>query len=139
MTYKVFRSSATPEQVCALTRVVADFLKDWIQDAELIYDLRLVLSEACTNVLLHGYGPDTMGDLEVHIYIEPLKRICMELRDKGAPFSGPEHSLCSGPHDERGRGLYIMSRLVDSFSYKHEQGQNTLRIERYIEERAWKG
>jgi len=139
MTCKVFRSWTTPEQITELTRSVADFLGEWIQDNDLIYDLRLVLSEACTNVLLHGYGPNTMGQLEVHIHIEPLKRICLELRDRGSPFFGPEHTFCSAPQDERGRGLFIMSRLADSLSYKHEQGQNTLSIERCIEESAWKG
>jgi serine/threonine-protein kinase RsbW len=139
MPSKVFRSQATPEQVNALTRAVADFLGHWIQDVDVIYDLRLVLSEACTNVLLHGYGPNTMGELEVHTYVDPMKKICLELRDNGTPFSGPEQTYCSGPFDERGRGLYIMSRLVDSFSYKHDQGLNILRIERYIQECAWKG
>jgi anti-sigma regulatory factor (Ser/Thr protein kinase) len=80
-----------------------------------------------------------MGELEVHTYVDPMKKICLELRDNGTPFSGPEQTYCSGPFDERGRGLYIMSRLVDSFSYKHDQGLNILRIERYIQECAWKG
>ncbi|MFW6105973.1 MAG: ATP-binding protein [Desulfovermiculus sp.] len=136
---KVFHSRATPEKINSLTRSVAEFLQDWIQDSDLIYDFRLVLSEACTNVMLHAYGPEARGELEVHIQIDPRKKICMEVRDHGPPFDGPEETVCSDPQDEFGRGLFIISRLVDSFGYQHNQGQNTLSMERRIEESAWKG
>ncbi|WP_051564366.1 ATP-binding protein [Desulfovermiculus halophilus] len=140
MAHKIYQSLAAPEQINALTKSVADFLQHWIHDQELIYDLRLVLHEACTNVLLHSYGRDAGGELEVHIHIDPRKRIRLEVRDNGPPFQGPEQSIrSSAPQDESGRGLFIISRLVDSFAYQYAQGQNTLSMERVIEERAWKG
>lgn len=138
--HKTFRSPATPEQISALTKSVADFIQGWIQDKELIYDLRLVLSEACTNVVLHGYGLDAQGELEVHIHIDPLKKILLEVRDSAPPFYGPRQTIrSSSPQEEGGRGLFIISRLVDSFAYNYAQGQNTLSMERAIEENAWKG
>jgi len=138
ITHKDFHILATPEQVSLLTRSVAEFLQKWIQDPVVIHDLRLVLSEACTNVLLHAYGPQNIGELEVHIQIEPGQKVRLEIRDNGVPFEGPTHTTCSGPEDEHGRGLYIISQLMDSFAYKHAQGRNTLRLERGIEEHAWK-
>jgi len=123
-----------------LTRSVADFLQEWIEDKDLIHDLRLVLSEACVNVALHGYGQQADGKLEVHIYIDPLKKIHLEVRDNAPPFYGPQQSVYSpGPKDESGRGLFIISRLVDAFAYNYANGQNTLSMERAIEENVWKG
>ena len=86
MIHKAFHCQATPEEIMHLTRSVADFLQDWIQDKDLIYDLRLVLSEACANVALHGYGQQANGSLEVHIHIDPLKKVRLEVRDNAPPF-----------------------------------------------------
>jgi serine/threonine-protein kinase RsbW len=140
MIHKVFHSQATAEEIMQLSRSVADFLQEWIEDKDLIYDLRLVLSEACANVALHGYGQQVNGRLEVHIHIDPLKKVRLEVRDNAPPFYGPRHPVySSGPKDESGRGLFIISRLVDTFAYNYAKGQNTLSMERAIEEKAWKG
>jgi serine/threonine-protein kinase RsbW len=140
MTYKVFHSQTSAEEIMQLTRSVADFLQEWIEDKDLIYDLRLVLSEACANIALHGYGQQVNGRLEVHIHIDPLKKVRLEVRDNAPPFYGPQQPVySSGPKDESGRGLFIISRLVDTFAYNYTKGQNTLSMERAIEEKAWKG
>lgn len=139
MIRKEFVCKSTPQAVSRLTKNVAAYLQTWIQDAEVIFDLRLALSEACTNVVLHAYANQRNEEFTVRLNIWPGKKITIELKDRGTPFYGPKQAITEcDPYDEHGRGLFIISKIMDSFVYDHSQGYNTLSLERYIQEHAWK-
>jgi serine/threonine-protein kinase RsbW len=72
------------------------------------HDVELALSEACSNVLLHS-GPGEEYDVRLE-----LDERCCELRvvDVGQGFE-PGQRADQDPQAERGRGLGVMSALVD--------------------------
>lgn len=120
-----------------MARSAASFLKEAVtKDSELLYDLELLIMEACANIVMHGY-PEEPGDIEVHISLMGSNRLAIEVHDWSEPFSGPsEEAYEINPHMESGRGVFIIDQLADSFTYDRVESKNILRLEKQLVSRA---
>ena len=132
---RVFRNQANPEGVGKVIKMATSFLQSQLEDLELINDLKLALTEACSNVALHAYPEKSKGDVEVQIVLDPNRFIRITILDWGRPFQGPDpDNLSMHPEEESGRGLYIISQLVDSYDYRNDDDKNILTLEKIFEE-----
>jgi serine/threonine-protein kinase RsbW len=93
-----------------------------------IEDLKLALSEACTNAVDHAYCGGE-GEIEVSCNIFP-NRLEIEVIDRGNSFDVKEVEQRTGPIEldpsntlrERGLGLYLMKSLMDHVDIKGDNG-----------------
>jgi len=116
-----------------MARSAVSFLQRATADPNLLYDIELLLTEACSNVILHSYERQPDGDIEVRLELQNGTRMVLELSDWGAPYAGPApQSVRPDPHAESGRGVYIISHLADVYSYERSDGRNILRIEKEL-------
>ena len=100
---------AVPESLHHVRRQLLEFLTDagyttWVNDT-----VRLAVSEACANVVLHAYGPES-GPLRVEAVITPQAELFVSVRDEGRGFQAYDES----PHT--GFGLPLMASLADNLS-----------------------
>jgi anti-sigma regulatory factor (Ser/Thr protein kinase) len=66
------RLPANADQIPVARRAVADFCELYGLPAPLVDDVKLVVTEACTNVVLHAYeGVERAGMFEVRAHVEP--------------------------------------------------------------------
>src|SRR5438309_2063498 len=74
---------------------------------ETLSDLKLALTEACTNSVRHAYQEGRIGAVEIVYQLEP-DRLVVEIVDEGAGFA-PEQVEVSGNGDlsEGGLGIAI--------------------------------
>ncbi|MFC7441630.1 anti-sigma B factor RsbW [Laceyella putida] len=94
-----------------------------------IEDLKLAVSEACTNAVDHAYcGGD--GEIEVSCNIFP-NRLEIEVVDRGNSFNIDEIEKRTGPIQvgptmnalrERGLGVFLMRSLMDHVDIKGDNG-----------------
>ncbi len=84
-------------------------------DADVVSDIELALTEACTNVLDHAVGDD---DYTVRAGIDG--RVCViEVIDRGHGFDGSQHGLQDAAEGaEEGRGVQLMRSLVDRLEFQ---------------------
>jgi serine/threonine-protein kinase RsbW len=121
-----------------------DDLKQLLQmneiEGKLCNDLKLAVSEAFTNALVHGNKLDPKRKVEINITINN-QFITADIIDEG--FGEPARMLAEEDQDlwrERGRGVILMETVADrvTFSRDHVTGglQCTLLFdrERYINE-----
>lgn len=101
-------------------------------DPDAIYDLRLAIEEAVTNIVNHGYqGMD--GYIEVEISGED-NYFVLRLRDNASPFdptqvSAPDLSESLFTRDSGGAGILLMEQSVDKISYLRSiDGKNELSL-----------
>jgi serine/threonine-protein kinase RsbW len=82
-------------------------------DPELLADLKLAVTEACSNVVRHAYPGRLDGTLRVRIELLP-DRLSVEVADHGAGFE-PERVTEWDPLAlrESGMGLSIIRSVVD--------------------------
>lgn len=89
-----------------ITRLRRDF------PAEVLGDLKLALTEACTNSVRHAYA-DGSGTVEI-VYELYADKLAVEVHDRGEGFTRPS----AGPGDESelnegGLGIAIIEALSD--------------------------
>lgn len=103
-------------------------------DPDDLSDLKLALTEACTNSIRHAYAGHC-GSVEIEFRIEP-ESITIEVLDDGGGFE-LAHSLPDGEPDEGGLGLAIISAVTDEAeSGRRQDGTGSrLRFRKRLAER----
>ena len=93
-------------------------------DQDVIHDIEVALSEACTNVLDHSGGEQ---EYEVSAGIDGT-RCVIEVVDRGdSPFDGSSHGHDSAAGTaEDGRGIQLMRALVDRVEFSHHHTAGTV-------------
>lgn len=100
------------------------------------YHTELCVVEAVTNIIEHGYRGEPGHEVFVTITVVP-GRLELRIRDRGAPIPEPLRPpdlLDPDPRNleslaERGRGLYLIHRLMDAVEYRvGEEGNELLLV-----------
>ncbi|SRR6266545_698708 len=86
------------------------------------HDVELALSEACTNVLLHA-GPGDEYDVRVEI---DQRRCELRIVDVGKGFDAATPRRVGDRDAERGRGLGLMTALVDKVQFVSKPAAGTV-------------
>ena len=103
---------------------------------ELLFQIELVLEEIGTNMI--KYARDGERETEIQITLTSgSKSLTMEIIDNGRPFDpladSPPPDLDSEVQDRPigGLGVYLVRKLMDEASYRHEDGKNKLTLTKY--------
>ena len=97
---------ARPENVAVIRHVLGAFAEALRLPDGLVEDLRLAVTEACTNVVRHAYAPESPGPVEVSIQPEDdVLSVVVADRGRGIGTS----SDTSGP----GLGLPLIAAIAD--------------------------
>jgi anti-sigma regulatory factor (Ser/Thr protein kinase) len=118
------------QQIPQLAEFVEAIAEEKGIDQAMAMSLNLALEEAVTNVILYAYpdGIDGLVDIEAFIEDDCLRFI---LSDSGKPFdptAAPDADVTLGV-DERqigGLGIYLVRNIMDTVSYRYENGKNIL-------------
>lgn len=96
---------------------------------EEIEDMKVAVSEACNNAVIHAYEPDRQGIIELRFepFPEGLRII---VKDQGNSFDGVSKlEESTSLHDQElsetnigGLGLYLMQALMDEVEVKNNGG-----------------
>jgi serine/threonine-protein kinase RsbW len=100
---------------------------------EMVADLKLALTEACTNAVRHAYdGGDGMVEITYELYAD---RLVVEVADDGDGFDLAPTSSVAGDDElvEGGLGIAIIRALADELVISgREQGGSTLRFVKHL-------
>jgi serine/threonine-protein kinase RsbW len=101
---------------------------------EVVSDLKLAVTEACTNVIRHAYGENGSGEIVVRYTVEP-GLISVEVEDSGAGFELGAAPSGSRNGDGNGMGLMIIRVLSDELSVSSEgSGTRLVFVKRFSPE-----
>lgn len=119
---------------------IIDFLMDspdMPNDEALRFRLRLSIEEAVENVVRYAYDGG-IGWLEAGTSLDhDSLLLTVELRDAGVPFNPleqPDPDVTAKAEDRNigGLGIYLCKKLMDSISYRYENGNNILTMTKKI-------
>ncbi len=108
--------------------------------SQFVYSLELVVQEAASNIVRHGYGEQPGGLINLKLEIEESNQsgelaVIIELADSASHFdpTGPMNLQLEPPgFEESGYGLYLIKVLTDRVIYRRDGGRNHLRLEKII-------
>jgi serine/threonine-protein kinase RsbW len=96
---------------------------------ETLHDLKLALTEACTNSVKHAYQEDGIGSVDI-VYELHGDRLTVEVGDAGSGFETRDDMVnAGGDLAEGGLGIAIIRALTDEVEIgKREGGGSRLRF-----------
>ncbi len=99
---------------------------------ETLHDLKLALTEACTNSVRHAYADGREGEVEILYELEP-DRLVVEVGDEGSGFE-PGEGRSEGPElEEGGLGIAIIRAVADEVEIgPRGEGGSRLRFVKFL-------
>ena len=98
----------------------------------LVADLKLALTEACSNVVRHAYKEQPAGEVEVRYELDEDK-LSVEVVDEGIGFDPEAAAAAAGDElDEGGLGISIIRAIVDELDIKSGDSGSSLRFTKYF-------
>ncbi len=102
---------------------------------ETLHDLKLALTEACTNSVRHAYANGREGEVEIVYKLAP-DRLVVEIGDEGAGFEPVDGGDTEGPElEEGGLGIAIIRAVSDEVEIgPRGDGGSRLRFVKFLRE-----
>jgi serine/threonine-protein kinase RsbW len=97
---------ARPENVSVIRHVLGAFAEALRLSDDLVEDLRLAVTEACTNVVRHAYTTDVPGPVEISI-VPTDEQVSVVVADHGRGIGSSSDT--TGP----GLGLPLIAAIAD--------------------------
>ncbi len=110
---------------------------DMPKDEELRFKIELSIEEAVENVVQYAYEGG-IGWLEAGTRLDDKSLVLtIELRDAGVPFNplekdDPDITLSADERPVGGLGIFLCKNMMDSISYRYEDGNNVLVMKKQI-------
>ena len=100
---------------------------------EALHDLKLALTEACTNSVKHAYEDGGEGTVDILYELQP-DRLAVEVGDAGAGFELQESDGANGEElSEGGLGIEIIRAVTDEVEIEpREGGGSRLRFVKFL-------
>ena len=109
---------ARAENVAVIRHAFGGFSEALSVDEQTLADIKLAVTEACTNVVIHAYEDGQEGDLEVDASIDDT-RLTVIIRDNG-------RGIVPRPDSPGlGLGLPLIATLAESLELGKDNGENT--------------
>ena len=100
--------------------------------AEIVADLKLALTEACSNSVRHAYDEGREGVVEI-LYELSEDRIAIQVTDDGSGFDPKILKRAQEELDEGGLGIAIIRALTDELEIgARPEGGSRLRFTKYL-------
>jgi serine/threonine-protein kinase RsbW len=118
------RMPARPEGVGVVRQALVGMADALAFDAGVLADMRMAVTEACTNVVVHAYadgGGDEEGLLEIDLWAEEAG-LTVVVRDHG---SGIQSADDRAETPALGLGLPLIAALSDDFEVGGREGGGT--------------
>jgi anti-sigma regulatory factor (Ser/Thr protein kinase) len=101
-----------------------------------VNSLNVVLDEAVSNAINHGYDAGVRGEIAVRLWRMP-DHVEVEVEDDGRPFDPlqappPDLSLPLERRPIGGLGIHLMKNLMDEVSYARQGDRNVLKMAKYL-------
>ena len=126
------RFAADPQAVC-LSRIrgfARDYLTLYCAEQRTVEDMVLCVDEACTNAISHG-GSAEQIEIFLGFQGDDL-RVLVKDRGRGFDTAAFDPEPAPDPASERGRGLFLMSRLCDEMTLNVDGGLEVLLVMRAV-------
>lgn len=127
-----------PEYVGAVRLAISSLANNAGFDIEAIEDIKVAVSEACTNIVRHGnvnLEEDSYVEYEVSCEIFN-DRLSISVADDGAGYNTSNYQEPQLPSEEAGGlGIFIIRALMDEVEVESEVGVGThIKMIKYIQE-----
>lgn len=106
---------AKPEYIALGRLALTGLLRAHEIEQEVVADLKLALTEACSNSIRHAYADGREGVVEIRYELAD-GRLAVEVADEGRGFESEARTAAPDELDEGGLGLAIIRAVTDELA-----------------------
>ena len=99
---------------------------------ETLADLKVALTEACSNSIRHAYQEGRAGAVDIRYELNG-ERLAVEVADEGRGFDLGARPETDGELDEGGLGIAIIRALTDELAIESHERGSRLRFVKYLD------
>ena len=129
--------AATVENIETVTDFVNEQLEalDCPMKAQMQIDI--AIDELFGNIAHYAYNPEVgSATVRVEVIEDPLA-VTITFIDNGVPYdplakADPDTTLSAEERDIGGLGIYMVKKSMDDIAYEYKNGQNILKIKKYL-------
>jgi serine/threonine-protein kinase RsbW len=129
---------ARVENVAAFRSFIEDACRRAGADESVCFDLKLVVDEACSNLIVHGYEGREPGPIGVS-FSHDGDEIVVTITDHATPFDpkdapAPKLDVPASERRPGGLGWHLIRELVDRIDYEadEESGNRLTLVKRFV-------
>jgi serine/threonine-protein kinase RsbW len=112
---------AKAEYIALGRLALTGLLRPLAVEPEVIADVKLALTEACSNSVRHAYADGREGAVEIRYELLDA-RLAVEVSDEGGGFDPALLEVDTGDLDEGGLGIAIIRAVTDDLSIGPRSG-----------------
>ncbi len=101
-------------------------------EPETLADLKVALTEACSNSIRHAYEEGRVGAVDIRYELNGEK-LAVEVADEGSGFDLGTRVPTDGDLDEGGLGIAIIRALTDELAIESHERGSRLRFVKYLD------
>ena len=129
--YETKDSFLTTESFDSVLDYIVERCNEYGCSDDIVHKILTASSEILANI--ESYAYENGGDIQI-MTISRGRRVCIVFKDSGVPFDPmqaekPDVTLPLSQRKPGGLGIHIVQKLMDSVSYRYENGQKVLTIE----------
>jgi serine/threonine-protein kinase RsbW len=121
------RIPAKAEYVVLVRLALAGVLRTRATDSEVVADLKLALTEACSNSIRHAYADGREGTVEIRYELNG-ESLYVEVIDEGDGFDPALLRADARDLDEGGLGIAIIRAVTDELDIRAREGVRGSRL-----------
>ena len=130
---------ATPEEVMRAVQALREFGRGNQVPDQALFGLALALEECGSNIVNHSLKRDPKKRFQV-IMEHTETGLTLELRDRGPEFDPTKVIVVETREGDDGRppggwGILLVRRYIDEIRYRRENGENILRLIKWLGEK----
>ena len=128
--------AARLENIEVVTAFIDAFLEDADCPVKTQMQIDVAVDEVMSNIAHYAY-PDSEGTVTVSIE-EKENTVQIFFRDSGIPYDpltakAPDLSLSAEDRPIGGLGIHMVKKMMDAVSYRYENGQNMLTLQKMLQ------
>lgn len=128
--------AARLENIEVVTAFIDAFLEDADCPVKTQMQIDVAVDEVMSNIAHYAY-PDGEGTVTVSIE-EKENTVQIFFRDSGIPYDpltakAPDLSLSAEDRPIGGLGIHMVKKMMDAVSYRYENGQNMLTLQKMLQ------
>ena len=100
-------------------------------EPEMLADVKVALTEACSNSIRHAYAEGRSGAVDIRYELNGEK-LSVEVADEGGGFDLDARSGDGDELDEGGLGIAIIRALTDELAIESHENGSRLRFVKYL-------
>lgn len=113
---------------------ISDFIEQVAKQAKMkesdIYNVKLAVDEACSNIIEHAYGGESKGDIQLTCEVTSDALIII-IKDHGIPFdpesvTRPKTNVPLEDLEPRGSGLFLINHIMDEVKFDFAQSSGNM-------------